>query len=418
MPDINMVKDKWFYFSRRKPEDVFVEPICKIHLKEDHTIGNAANENEFYWDFLNGKLVFYSKRRDQTSLFDEFDENCGKITASGNFIDKKTVHELLETTPDDAKLNIYKFQQLSAHRSGWPYAIDCLWDVHNSNGVRFDDFLDASFSWKWTEAYKSYVPYSDPWVGVMHNPYNIPFPFDQAQNPKKYFQTLEWKSSINYCKGIYCLSEYLAKWVRTQVDVPVNVLVHPTGLPEEYFTWENFTENSEKRIVQVGWWLRRLTSIFKLPVNDTYKKTMLHLNGKFVSEALNKENRHYFRNHKKNLNNKGTDIMYYLKNLEYDALLARNIVFLDLHDSSANNAIIECIIRNTPMLINRLESVEEYLGKDYPLYFESLSDAAEKVQDLGRIKATYEYLLNKDKTPFTGKYFVDSLRSSEIYRSL
>ena len=43
-----------------------------------------------------------------------------------------------------------------------------------------------------------------------------------------------------------------------------------------------------------------------------------------------------------------------LSNEDYDILLSENIVFLDLYDSSANNAVIECIARATPLLVNNL----------------------------------------------------------------
>ena len=36
---------------------------------------------------------------------------------------------------------------------------------------------------------------------------------------------------------------------------------------------------------------------------------------------------------------------------EYDKLLSENIIFVELYDSSANNLVIECIARNTPILI-------------------------------------------------------------------
>ena len=64
-----------------------------------------------------------------------------------------------------------------------------------------------------------------------------------------------------------------------------------------------------------------------------------------------------------------------ISNADYDRLLSENIVFVELHDANANNAIIECIARATPLLINPLPAVVEYLGRDYPLYYSSLEEA-------------------------------------------
>ena len=55
-------------------------------------------------------------------------------------------------------------------------------------------------------------------------------------------------------------------------------------------------------------------------------------------------------------------------------LLEKNIVFIDLYDSAANNTVLECIIRNTPLIVNRTPGVVEYLGEDYPLYFDNLDE--------------------------------------------
>ena len=63
-----------------------------------------------------------------------------------------------------------------------------------------------------------------------------------------------------------------------------------------------------------------------------------------------------------------------LDNTEYDQILSRSIVFLDLIDCSASNTIVECIARQTPILIRRLDPVVEYLGEEYPLYFTDLGE--------------------------------------------
>ena len=51
-----------------------------------------------------------------------------------------------------------------------------------------------------------------------------------------------------------------------------------------------------------------------------------------------------------------------------------NIAFLDLYDSSVNNAVIECIVRNTPVLVNKIPPIVELLGPNYPFYFNDLNE--------------------------------------------
>jgi hypothetical protein len=79
----------------------------------------------------------------------------------------------------------------------------------------------------------------------------------------------------------------------------------------------------------------------------------------------------------------------------YDITLSENICFIYLYDSSANNAIIECIARNCPILINKLPAVVEYLGDEYPFYYDTIEETTEKVHNLQLIQKTYEYLNGK-----------------------
>ena len=76
----------------------------------------------------------------------------------------------------------------------------------------------------------------------------------------------------------------------------------------------------------------------------------------------------------------------------YDALLAENIAFLQLYDAGANNTVVECIARATPLLVNPLPAIVEYLGPNYPFYYESLAEAADKAMDLDLIERTHLYL--------------------------
>lgn len=87
-----------------------------------------------------------------------------------------------------------------------------------------------------------------------------------------------------------------------------------------------------------------------------------------------------------------------LNDAEYDKLLSENVVFINLVDASAVNTVIECIVRRTPLVVNRLPAVEEYLGKDYPLFYNTLEEAEALLNDINKLKEGYEYLLGYDTT--------------------
>ncbi len=93
------------------------------------------------------------------------------------------------------------------------------------------------------------------------------------------------------------------------------------------------------------------------------------------------------------------EIIGKLENSEYDDLLAKNIVFLNLIDCSAVNTVIECIVRNTVLVVNRLPALEEILGITYPGFYSTISEAARICEDMDKIRGIHKHMkgLNKEK---------------------
>ena len=76
--------------------------------------------------------------------------------------------------------------------------------------------------------------------------------------------------------------------------------------------------------------------------------------------------------------------------MEYDGLLNNNIIIIHLINASANNAILELISMNIPFFVNRLPAVEEYIGKDYPLYFNSIKEIEDIIYNKDLLIRMYE----------------------------
>ena len=99
-----------------------------------------------------------------------------------------------------------------------------------------------------------------------------------------------------------------------------------------------------------------------------------------------------------------------------DLLLSENIAFVELYDASANNAVIECVARATPLLVNPLPAVVEYLGTGYPLYFSSLVEAADKAMDLALLHDAHRYLTTcETRRKLGGACFRRTFEASEVY---
>ena len=108
------------------------------------------------------------------------------------------------------------------------------------------------------------------------------------------------------------------------------------------------------------------------------------------------------------------DIEYidYVTNDKYDDLLTSSVVFLKLWDCSAVNTVIECIARNTPIVVNRLPAVEEVLGADYPGLWDTLEQAAAICEDDAIIDACHKHLIALSKSQFHIEQFVKNVMNA------
>jgi len=321
------------------------------------------------------------------------------------------------TGRNEGKINLtgQAGRMYGSHRSGWSFAVTSLLDLHNPHGILVDGFIDRTFA---TDAVRRKV-YTEPWIGFVHVPPHVPEWLHDTQTNEAIFSTGEWKQSEPFCRGLFTLSGYHRKYLESRFSFPVENLVHPTALPDLKWSMDRFRSNKDKKIIQSGWWLRRATSIYLLDVNG-YKKIILMKQDADADRHLDLEMENLQlreRIGKREL--VSIQKIDYLPHRKYDHWMSENLVFLDLFDASASNAVIECIVRNTPLLINPLEPVIEYLGAGYPLYFKSLEEAARKAEDLDLVYHAHCYLADlPEKKKLTGEYFRESFKNSQIYRSL
>jgi polysaccharide pyruvyl transferase WcaK-like protein len=97
-----------------------------------------------------------------------------------------------------------------------------------------------------------------------------------------------------------------------------------------------------------------------------------------------------------------------LPNDQYDALLSQSVVFIKLEDASAVNTVIECIMRNTPIIVNRLPAVVEYLGPRYPLYYDHVNQVSTFTN--AQIAAASNYLMKMNKKDLMVDTFIGNFK--------
>jgi polysaccharide pyruvyl transferase WcaK-like protein len=332
------------------------------------------------------------------------------------------------------------------HRAGWEYVIDHIekeMATFHPLAMRCDLYLDRTFHWNYdVNRAIGVIPYRRPWIGFIHHTSNTEY---TQFNVVELFKKEAFIESLHQCKGLIVLTNYLKKQVKQQLiqansaSIPVFVLFHPTEFIEDdrCFDMVAFEKQETRRIVQVGAWYRDIGAIFQLKLGDNplkYDRCALKgpqmdgyykfLEGSSASASADSNgNMQISRDNSSpsqpniiiDNTQKPVVLLSELSPADYDNMFRLCIIFIRLIDGSAANTIIESIVRNTPILINRIEPVVEYLGEDYPFYYTTLEEATQKANNIATIRKTYEYLRNKDKSFLRVEQFIRSFQSLPIF---
>lgn len=356
------------------------------------------------------------------------------------------------------------------HRAGWQYALTYLRILNTNRGVLCDTFADRTFLWgRWSLSEAGILPYTGMWIGFIHH---TPNREHTDNNCWEMIKSTEFLQSLPTCRGIICLSEYLSQWFRDRfkelkVNIPVVTLFHPTLFVDIKWNPLKVDWSGNIKLVNIGAWYRNPFSIYQINVPPQIQK--ISLKGPKMDDYFPPPSITLTRLQILNPNRYGNKWIYYLclfiqktadltqlptdftlnldnppnpndsslyllyemvqnkifsvniveklDNKEYDELLSTSVVFLNLLDASAVNTIIECIVRETPILVNRHPALEEYLGKDYPLFYDNFDQITDLLQPNHVMKA-HQYLKEKDKEFLKIENFLSTLIQTDIYQNL
>lgn len=348
------------------------------------------------------------------------------------------------------------------HRSGWNYVLDHLEKYNDPKSIMVDTFIDRTFHWCEESLLASGIlPYTNRWIGFVHHT-DHDNAAENGYSVTNLFKKKSFLESLETCKCLVVLSDYLNYKVTEMLmnvdrpNVAVVTLYHPTEFSKKLFDFKNFKGD----LIQIGAWMRDPLAIFKL--KTVFKKKALkgsdmdnyfppkngifftnkpvgnflrvcesvcraHCSSVFlnslsdliISGMENVPANLYLTDQQQNLVSEtkvfggmvsdllsSVQIVERLTDSQYDDLLTSHVVFVKLFDASAVNTLIECVVRNTPICINKLPAVVEILGDKYPLYFDTLEDATNKLKyDI--VLRAHRYLCQMDKTQLKIETFVD-----------
>ncbi len=322
------------------------------------------------------------------------------------------------------------------HRAGWSYVVDNMFKLHNPTGIIFDSYLDKTFGWDY-EFFRTNqtIPYKSDWVGVLHHTANTTY---SDNNLVTLFEKQGFIDSLKFCKGLIVLSHNNYQYVNNRLmghNIPILHIKHPTDFDVISFNYDMFEMNPAKKIIQIGAWLRNTYAIYELPPINGYTKTALkgkdmdnyyipNINQVIsrIKEVGSSQRRNsislsdnsYTNKYVAGLsqlivdNHESVMLLSDIDNDQYDELLKCNIVFINLVDAAAVNTILECIARNTPILVNRLPATEEYLGCDYPLFYNDISEVPSLLTNIN-VRSAYNYLSQLDKSDLMIDHFISKI---------
>jgi len=298
------------------------------------------------------------------------------------------------------------------HRGGWSHVLDnglIKYGFYNSkSSLDFYDMADLNI-----EQIIETTNNGRIWAGIFHFTPKTP-KYLSKLNIKGFFKNAKFVSTFKKCLFVVTLCDYLYKYLKTlfeklNIIVPIYVIKHPVVMDVPQFKMNKYIDNPKKSIIQIGKQLRKVTSIYLLQPIPNHQKLWLtgtpHYSRctKLLNDELTYLNLSNFQ-----INIKDVKMFYTTTFAEYDEYLNKNIVFIDLWDATANNAVLECICRNTPLIVNKVAGVVDYLGENYPLYFNHLDEVPQLITQ-ENILAAHNYLKQMDKTELHLDHFVKTL---------
>jgi hypothetical protein len=289
------------------------------------------------------------------------------------------------------KINFISNDYLSNGNNGWS-SISCAFrKISNPKGAKCYEWLDKHMKENTVD---------ESWSGFLHNPITYPqeYPIKYSGKVMPISRLIEceyFKKSLESCKSIFVFTRQVRDFIKKNTGFDnVFALKHPSGLCGIKSSWL-----ACNNVLHVGQQMRKYHSF-------------ADLNTKFAKLLIKPSNCPSDLVEMHNYKSKYQDDIVYLEQkglAEYIDLMCNSVVFLDLYDVAACNTILECISLSVPLLVNKLDGCIEYLGEEYPFYYEDLSEAEAKLSDLNLIEQTNKYLLNMEKKDLSINFFIESL---------
>jgi len=290
------------------------------------------------------------------------------------------------------------------HRHGWAEVVMAMKEV-GDGPIILDDFMDYTFDSETKTKRRYNRVYQRPWVGILHHPPTVPRWYNRGGLGFLDMVKLPlFQASAPHLKCLIVLSEYLRDAIKDHVDAPVVAFKHPFGDSPSKFDPQAFMASNPRNVLQIGWYLKNTMAIHQLKLRPTFKKIHVRPRENWIDRAHKICQRQYGQRKRRGT----TQIIGYMSNHNYDRAVCTGVGFMELIDASANNTILDYMGRQAPLILNRHPAAVEYLGPDYPLFYDDF-EKAHHLLDVGKCLQAHQYLKNMDMSDLSLDFFIQRL---------
>jgi hypothetical protein len=341
-----------------------------------------------------------------------------------NYDDSPQFEQLCELVRNNNLICKKRYDNYGLHYFGWKNVINNFLQEYSSTPnwyteqFFFDEWIEKLLIWGdrmenlqyIKEIKKNYLKI----ISFIHNPpytkwYDSNYCsnikndiiYNSEHTNKNLYSKIEKFNLIDNIQYIYTLSNDHKEYLYYKCPLLQKKLVsifHPILITGEEKKFDMLLFNQNKQIIHIGWWLRNFKAFIDFKQPKEYSKTILVKKG-FEGEWNIFSGRHKMDH---------ITILKELNNLDYEKLFINSCLFLHLEDTTANNVILEAIKFNTPIIVNRLPAIEEYLGASYPLFYNN-NDDLKKMQNsnyfVSLVEHAHDYLKTMDKSHLSCETF-------------
>lgn len=265
-------------------------------------------------------------------------------------------------------------------------------------------------------------PILTPWIGVIHVVGELPesasIRVGLSLSIRDILSLENFQLSLSYCKGLITVSPHWQPWFAVlpelkQNNIAVFAVKHPMtrpvgGIP---FSVKSLIENKKKNLILIGHHYLRVAPFYSL--NTTFTKVWMEHSLLRIDEEL-------MTRHVPSEQLNSVEIRKYTSLSEYLSFLRSNLILIDAWTASYNSAVMECMKLGIPMLVRKLEAVVDYLGDDYPLYFQSSEELEGLLVEEGKLEEllaeAHHYLMNLDISEFSLDRF--NIRMDDVLKQI